>query len=174
MDGAALAEAFTRATLPEGMIGVVLTGPFMPESGKRRLARLAAGNPRLRLIDFLAEPAALLRRADCVVTMGGYNCVCEALCAGKRALVVPRVRPRVEQWIRAKRFGEMGLLDVLHPDDASAEALSAWIGACDGRGDRSVRAEIDFGGLDRLPGLMTELLSGAETDPSEEGAAHVA
>jgi predicted glycosyltransferase len=156
------------------MIGVVLTGPFMPESGKRRLARLAAGNARLRLIDFLAEPAALLRRADCVVTMGGYNCVCEALCAGKRALVVPRVRPRVEQWIRAKRFGEMGLLDVLHPDEASAEAVSAWIGACDARPATSARDQIDFGGLERLPAFMMEMLPGAEADRSEEGAAHVA
>ena len=112
----------------------------------------------MRVVDFIAEPASLLRRADCVVTMGGYNCVCEALCSGKPALVVPRVKPRVEQWIRARRFGEMGLLDVLHPDEASPEAISRWLHGCGSEASASPRMDVDFGGLERLPGLMAELL----------------
>jgi predicted glycosyltransferase len=157
-DGGALAEAFSRAVLPEGMMAVVLTGPFMPAEVKLRLSALTAANPRLRVVDFIAEPASLLRRAGCVVTMGGYNCVCEALCAGKPALVVPRVKPRVEQWIRARRFGEMGLLDVLHPDEASPAAISRWLHGFGSGAAAGPRVEVDFGGLERLPGLMAELL----------------
>jgi predicted glycosyltransferase len=158
-DGAALAESFARAPLPDDMQAVVLEGPFMPPDARRRLLGLAAANPRLRVLDFIPEPAALLRRADCVITMGGYNCVCEALSAGKRPLVVPRVNPRIEQLIRARRLGELGLLDVLHPDDATPEALSRWLHDFNPtRRQTSPREAMDFSGLERLPELMNQLL----------------
>ena len=158
-DGGGLSEAFARAALPEEMVGVVLTGPFMPADVKRRLSEMSTANRRLRVVDFVTEPAALLRLADCVVTMGGYNCVCEAICAGKRTLVVPRVRPRMEQWIRAQRFAHLGFVDVLHPDHAGPEALSRWLHAsCRTPSHPRPVFDIDFGGLGRLPGMMSELL----------------
>jgi len=57
--------------------------------------------------------------------MGGYNTFCEILSLDKRALLVPRVNPREEQLIRARRAAELGLVDMLHPDEAENPKLMA-------------------------------------------------
>ena len=56
-DGASLAEAFVRAQLPEGTIGVLLTGPYLPAAVQRELRRLAADQPRLRILEFVPTRA---------------------------------------------------------------------------------------------------------------------
>ena len=48
--------------------------------------------------------------------MGGYNTFCEILSLDKRALIVPRVVPRLEQRIRAMRAQELGLVRALEDD----------------------------------------------------------
>ena len=48
--------------------------------------------------------------------MGGYNTYCEILSFDKPALIVPRVRPREEQLIRARRAAELGLVEMLLPE----------------------------------------------------------
>jgi predicted glycosyltransferase len=44
----------------------------------------------------------LIGAADVVVSMGGYNTVCEILSQGKPSLIIPREQPRREQLIRAQ------------------------------------------------------------------------
>jgi predicted glycosyltransferase len=122
-----------------------------------RLRRIEDSNPRLTVVEFVREPMRLLQRAERIVSMGGYNTTCEALSLGKRSLIVPRVRPRVEQWIRAKSFQRLGLVDVLHPDDVTPEALSRWL-ASDGRSETDAPAKIDLNGLSRIPELVQEAL----------------
>jgi predicted glycosyltransferase len=158
-DGAELAEAFAKVDFPPSTNAVLISGPFMPADAQSRLRRLAAGRRRFRVLDFITEPDLLLRHADLVVAMGGYNTVCEVLSFEKRALLVPRVKPRREQLIRVQRLHDLGLVDMLHPDDVSPAALSAWL-ADDSRPSPHVRGRLDFGGLARLPHLLDELLSG--------------
>ncbi|MDQ3687734.1 MAG: glycosyltransferase [Acidobacteriota bacterium] len=155
-DGALLAEAFAAAELPPGNIGVILTGPFMSRAAQQRLRRLAS--PRLRVLEFVSEPTLLLQRAERVIAMGGYNTTCEMLSFEKRALLVPRVRPRQEQMIRAERLRDLNLLDVLHPDELCPRALSAWL-AADPQPLPPVRDLIMLDGLTRLPQLLDELLA---------------
>ena len=59
----------------------------------------------------------LIAGAKAVVAMGGYNTFCEILSFDKRALIVPRTQPRMEQFIRAKRAEELGLSSMLTDDD---------------------------------------------------------
>lgn len=159
-DGAAIAHAFVHASLPDDMVAVLLTGPFMPEDVRRTLMQQAGRGTRRRIVEFLPEPCALLRRAERVITMGGYNSVCEVLFAHKRALVVPRVRPRLEQWIRAERLRQLGLLDVLHPDAIDAQSITRYLGAPRiGPQPNPAEEAMDFGGLARLPRLLDELLA---------------
>ena len=155
-DGAALAQAFEGAELPPDTNGVLITGPCMPEQVRRRLALRAAQRPDRRVVPFLSEPTRLLRHADYVVAMGGYNTVCEVLSFGKPALIVPRVKPRREQLIRAQRLQALGLVEVLHPEDLSPAALTHWLA----RARTPVRAweRIDFNGLSRVPQLLEDLL----------------
>lgn len=157
-DGAHLAEAFAQAELPPALNGVLLTGPFMPPEVQQRLHRWAAHHPRLRVLEFIPEPASLIRGADRVIAMGGYNTVCEVLSYEKPALIVPCLRPRREQWIRAERLHALGLLDVLHPDAISPRALTAWLRR-DLGAPPQVRERIDLNGLARLPDLLADVLA---------------
>ena len=126
-DGAALAEAFVQAALPTHATGVLLTGPFMPAEVQKRLYAWAKHNPKLQIIDYIEEPTLLIERASRLIAMGGYNTTCEILSFHKPALIVPRVTPRLEQWIRAEHLQQRGLVDILHPEAISAEALSHWL-----------------------------------------------
>src|SRR6266498_159441 len=126
-DGVNLAEAFVRTDFPPDTTGVIVTGLYMPGEFRQRLRRSAEARPCLRVLEFLSEPAPLIQRADRVIAMGGYNTMCEVLSFEKRALIVPRVRPKPEQWIRAKRMQELGLVGMLHPDQLTPEALAEWL-----------------------------------------------
>jgi predicted glycosyltransferase len=157
-DGGALAHAFIATELPQDAFGLILAGPQMPADTLDELRELAAHANRVRVLRFLPEPAPLLGSADRLITMGGYNSTLEAVSFGKPALIVPRVRPRQEQWIRADRFRALGLLDVLHPDDLSPQSLGAWLAR-----EREVQpseAVIDLGGLPRLLQFLAEMRAG--------------
>jgi predicted glycosyltransferase len=152
-DGIGLARAFIATEFPHDAFGVVLAGPQMPAEMLEELRRQAAGTARVRVLRFVPEPAPLLDRADRLITMGGYNSTLEAVSFEKPALVVPRVRPRQEQWIRAERFSALGLLDVLHPDELLPQRLSAWLSLERPR-PRSCEV-VDLGGLPRVVQLLT-------------------
>lgn len=174
-DGADLAEAFAQAELPPNTNGVILTGPFMPAEVRQNLHNLAAQQPRLKVLEFVAEPTLLLNQADRVIAMGGYNTTCEVLSFEKRALIVPRVQPRREQFVRAERLAALGLLDLLHPHEINPRTLTQWL-AKDGAAPqirdseallRSPKAKlpkasadrVDLNGLARLPQLLEEVLA---------------
>lgn len=156
-DGARLAEAFAATELPAGTNGVILTGPHMPAGVRQRLQAASFDQDRRRVVDFLPEPGLLWEQADRVITMGGYNSVSDALSYGKPTLVVPRVQPRREQLVRAERLRDLGQIDMLHPDNVSAPALTDWL-----RRPAlvpTVPAGIDLHGLDRLPGIVRDILT---------------
>ena len=168
-DGSAVADAFVQTDLPPDMTGVIVTGPYMPNAAQRRLRRRAARRRDMTVLEFVPEPAPLINRADRIVAMGGYNTMCELLSFEKHALVVPRVT-NAEQWIRAQRMRELGLIHVLHPDRLGPEALGAWLARDLGPPPPS-HTKIDFGGLTRIPCLLAELL-GVSAEPFELAAAN--
>jgi predicted glycosyltransferase len=157
-DGGALANAFIRADLPPDTTGVLVTGPLMPWKERLQVHREAAQRRfRFHVLDFLPDPAPLVERADRIIAMGGYNTICEALSFEKHALIVPRVKPEPEQWIRAQRLRDLGLVEVLHPGQLSARALTEWLARDPGPAPSS-RSQVDLGGLTRIPALTAELL----------------
>ncbi|GAB4374661.1 MAG: glycosyltransferase family protein [Elainellaceae cyanobacterium] len=156
-DGERLAEAFIQADLPPEMHGVLLTGPFMPARVRQRLQQQAAKRSNLMIVNYLAEPALLLNRADRIIAMGGYNTTCEILSFQKRALIVPRIQPRQEQQIRAERLQQLGLVDMLLPDQVSPQALTAWLAQADD--PPLVRDRVDLHGLTRIPQFLAALLN---------------
>jgi|GEM_PF-74519 len=105
---------------------LILTGPFLGAKLLRRFRNEIEGLPA-RLVEFVSSTSPYMKRADLIVSTGGYNTMIQTLTFGKKALVIPRVMHRKEQLIRARRFEEMGLVTCLHPDDVTPEHLYATI-----------------------------------------------
>jgi len=157
-DGPPLAETFAQVDFPHGANGVILTGPYMPVEVLERLYRMAQDRPRLRVIKFVTDPDLLLSLADRVVAMGGYNTVCELLAFGKPALIVPRTKPRQEQLLRAQRLKNLGLIDVLHPDELCPQTLGAWLSR-DLEPPCGVGQRVNVNGVMNLPRMLQEALA---------------
>ncbi|HKS35228.1 MAG TPA: glycosyl transferase family 28 [Enterobacteriaceae bacterium] len=126
-DGFQLASDFARAEFPQGCMGVLVTGSMMPVAEQEALKQIAGGRNDLLIVGFVAEPLELLRQARSVVAMGGYNTTTEILSFHKRALIVPRVSPRLEQWIRASRLAARGLVTCIAPQDMCVARLNTWL-----------------------------------------------
>jgi len=104
---------------------LIVLGPYMPAKKRRKLMRKSEPISQIRMIEFDNRMEDLIAGASGVVAMGGYNTYCEILSFDKPALIVPRVAPRQEQLIRAKRATELGLLDMLLPEQAEDPAIMA-------------------------------------------------
>jgi predicted glycosyltransferase len=126
-DGHRIAAAFLAAHRPDGTAAVVVTGPYMDAEARAQLAALAARRPGRYVLGFVDDCAGLIHHARAVVAMGGYNTTLELLAHGVRTLIVPRVRPRREQLVRAERLAALGLVDVCHPDTLTPQGLARWL-----------------------------------------------
>ena len=102
---------------------LVVTGPFMAAAQQRRFRERAKRLPRVEILTFDTNLEDLMERAVGVVAMAGYNTFCEILSLDKRAILVPRVRPRREQVMRALRAASMGLAHTLDPEGPHDPAL---------------------------------------------------
>jgi predicted glycosyltransferase len=119
-DGEALVDWVLRAYESERALpwpAIIVLGPFMPPELQADFMQRAERIERVEAITFSPHMESLMARAAGVVAMGGYNTFCEILSFDKRAIIVPRTKPRREQLIRAMRAQEMGLLSVLVDDD---------------------------------------------------------
>lgn len=115
-------------TLEQGLCDsynfVLLTGPFANLATVERAKKLQTERKNLKVIEFTSNAVGLFQRSNLVITMGGYNSVCELLQMKKYPLILPRVKPREEQLIRAKVFHARGLCDYIHPEELTPRLLA--------------------------------------------------
>ena len=103
---------------PGGLPPALLVfGPFMSSDHQAAFTSRAERLPKVQTITFDARPERLMASAAGIVAMGGYNTFCEILSFDKPALIVPRTTPRLEQYIRARRAAELGLIAMLPGSD---------------------------------------------------------
>jgi len=95
---------------------LLVLGPFMHSDRQSDFIQRAAKLDNVEAITFDAQLEHLMAKAIGVVAMGGYNTFCEILSFDKRALIIPRTRPRMEQYLRATRAKEFGLVSMLEDD----------------------------------------------------------
>jgi len=139
---------------------VLVCGPEMAKGQHQRILADAASLPKVSVIEFSDDMMGLMEAADLVVSMSGYNTVCELLTLKKRAILVPRVRPVLEQWIRAERLASLGLMRAIHPDALTPGGLMGAVVEELGRINvQSSRFyQIDLDGLTRVSESVGELL----------------
>jgi predicted glycosyltransferase len=153
-----LLTAFAGGERP-GMRLVVVTGPLMAGATARALREQAASNPGVTMIEFDPDLPALVAAADCVVSMGGYNSMTELLAAGTPGVIVPRVEPRLEQWIRASAMAQRGLCTLVHPADASPRRLADAVMASLLTGRRTIPLPFRVDGAARVSAEVRELMN---------------
>ena len=125
-DGFAVMDAYLNmlesASTSLPFKSVLITGPFMADREAKevneRARRLGA-----KTYQFCRVMEKMLAAADLVVSMGGYNTVCEILSQGTPALIIPREVPRKEQIIRAQVLYNHNLVDYIPWHSLSPEIL---------------------------------------------------
>lgn len=161
-DGYELFSAALRATgnlarrLPVQTL--LVTGPELGTEQTQAICSAARSRNDLRLIEFTDDLISYMNAADAVISMAGYNTVCELLTLGKRAILIPRVKPVEEQRIRAERLAGFGAFRILLPDELTPHIL-----------ERAIEEELelararmplskspDLGALPRITALLQE------------------
>src|SRR5215469_16326871 len=134
---------------------IFIAGPLM-EHGLKKTLRGQGAELNIRVLSHVHESLGYLEAADLVITMAGYNSICEILNLKKKALVIPREGPRAEQRMRSRIFAERGIFDVLYANQLSPENLAARIVA--NLTDCSVQDEpaIDADGANYVAQLFAE------------------
>ena len=115
----AMLESFSHAP---PFKSVLITGPFMPKQERKDVFKRAK-RLRVRTYHFYRQMEKIFAVANIVVSMGGYNTLCEILSQGTLSLVIPRETPRKEQIIRARAFHRQNLVDYIPWDNFSPGLL---------------------------------------------------
>jgi predicted glycosyltransferase len=130
-DGYQLLKCYLKGLRLQKDVGntktLVICGPEMIESQRKHILSLIDSCPNIIVQNFTDDMMACMNAADLVISMGGYNTVCELLTLHKRAIVIPRVMPVQEQWIRAERMSSLGLLRAIHPEKLTPSILMATV-----------------------------------------------
>jgi len=126
-----LVLAAYRGSEPLPYYAVIVLGPFMTAEMRQGFHQQADGLDQVRLVDFHPRMESLIVGAAGMITMGGYNTFCEILSFDKPALIYPRVTPRTEQLIRARRADELGIVTMLDPRTITVDQLRGYIESFD-------------------------------------------
>ncbi len=148
-----------RADFPD-LVGMVVTGPLMPVAQQ---AALEARTTTWCRVVPRADTFRLMRASDAILSMGGYNSVCEALSTARPLVIVPRETHKVEQAIRAELLAARGLARCIHPNALNPERLAEalkWALCRDPRAHaRRVREIVpSFDGAARLTAYLSRWL----------------
>ncbi len=154
----------SKANIPYPAL--IVLGPFMPPEKQSEFMQRIEPLDNIEVITFEAHMESLMANAIGVVAMGGYNTFCEILSLDKRAIIIPRTKPRLEQYIRASRADDLGLLSMLEDnglEDNSNRNINTMITALCHLPQQQKPSETVMpgllSGLDNMNILATKLLN---------------
>ncbi len=151
-------EAAQRFSSNQSIRTVVVTGPELSLDKRNSLAGVASRSSGISVVEFLPDMLSHMHAADVVVSMGGYNTICELATLNKRAVVVPRVQPVMEQAIRMERISDYGPFIAVSPIDLQANILSdAILTQLQLRREHPCNKwELDMGALPRISTILDQ------------------
>jgi predicted glycosyltransferase len=137
---------------------VVVAGPELATEQHRQLGAAAAMTPQTKLVEFLPDMLSHMHAADVVISMGGYNTVCELATLHKRAVVVPRAEPVQEQSMRMERMAGLGQFETLALATLDPRALANAVLRQLEAAEHRTRSDwhLDMGALPRIARLIGE------------------
>lgn len=135
---------------------LLVTGPELRPAESRSIQMAARSRAGLQVIEFTDQLMSYMQAADVVISMAGYNTICELLTLGKRCITVPRVRPVEEQKIRAQRLAHLGAVRIMLPDELTPllleNALEEELQLA--QAGVPVSAAVDLGALPRITAVL--------------------
>lgn len=160
-DGFPLVESYLKGlqtlSAETSLRSMILCGPEMPLHHQATLQKLALQCPGADVQIFTDQLLGYLESADLVVSMGGYNTLTEVLSLGKKSVVVPRVQPSQEQWIRAQRFMARGWVRAIHPESITPRSLIQTVLEELNALPSPSNLTINFNGLPQISHCLSEL-----------------
>jgi predicted glycosyltransferase len=150
---------------------LIVTGPALAPDRARAIHGMAQAHSSVHVLDFSDDMLSCCNAADVIVSVAGYNTVCEILTFRKQAVVVPRVHQVEEQRIRAERMSKRALFQMILPGDLSPQLLmDAVVSHLDSPHTSAAEGEdtINLGVLPRVRRLVMDLL--AQDDGSMDSA----
>ena len=160
-DGSSMIETYLDglSNLPRNVAlkSTVVFGPQMLADKRAALVSSFGYLTDVEFREFEPDLTELYAEADLVVSMAGYNTVCELLSFGRNAILVPRAQPVKEQLIRARLLSSAGLFEMVEPNELTPETLMTKVlASLKHAADLPVR--VDLQGLPRIRERMRELL----------------
>lgn len=164
-DGSRMIQAYLEglSNLPRNVAlrSTIVFGPQMSADTRAEITTRFEYLTDVEFREFEPGLMELYAQADLVVSMAGYNTVCELLSFGRNAILVPRAEPVKEQLIRARLLKAAGLFEMVEPDELTPETLIAKVlHGLNYPADLPVR--IDLQGLPRIRERIRELLEEEE------------
>jgi predicted glycosyltransferase len=160
-DGSDLIQAYLDglASLPRriALRTTVVFGPQMAPACRAAILERYGSFADVTFLDFEADLTERYAECDVVVSMAGYNTICELLSFERRAVLVPRAEPVGEQLLRARLFAARGYLDLVEPQDLDPELLIAKVLAAL-EDPRPPAHGLDLDGLPRIRQRVRRLL----------------
>jgi predicted glycosyltransferase len=140
---------------------LLVTGPELGPERTQEFSSAAQSSDQLQVIEFTDDLMSYMNAADIVISMGGYNTICELLTLEKRSIVVPRVRPVEEQKIRAERLAGFRAFRTILPDELTPrileDAIEEELQLAQSTGPLSTR--VDLGALPRITAMLQKEVS---------------
>ena len=160
-DGSPMIEAYLEglSNLPRhvALQSTIVFGPQMSAETRASLVDRFGYLADVEFREFEPDLTELYASADLVVSMAGYNTVCELLSFGRNAILVPRAEPVKEQLIRARLLAGAGLFEMVEPDELTPDFLLAKVLlSLKDAAEQPVR--VDLQGLPRIRERVRELL----------------
>ncbi|MDJ0619790.1 MAG: glycosyltransferase [Calothrix sp. MO_192.B10] len=143
---------------------LVLCGPEMSTPRKQALFQKAEKYPQVQMKEFTDDLMSYIVASDTIISMAGYNTVCEILSAAKPALIVPRVQPSQEQLLRAARMNRLGLFQVIHPHNLTPELLMDSLLNLLSTDELAPSIQLDMNALPRISHYINRLFSIKESE----------
>ena len=143
---------------------LMVFGPELAPAQADALGEAAKRRGGIQMLEFTDDMMSCMNAADVVVSMAGYNTICELLTLRKRAVVIPRVKPVLEQKIRAERMAELSAFAMIHPDELNPRTLERAI-ADQLRSlhhSKDAPSLVDLDALPRITEILTDLRVPAE------------
>ncbi|NJO77535.1 MAG: glycosyltransferase [Cyanobacteria bacterium RM1_2_2] len=162
-DGYQLVDTYLKgleASTPHSRLkSLIVSGPEMPAAYREQLRQRIEVLPNVILQEFTDDLVSYMDAADVVVSMAGYNTIGEILSLNKRAVVVPRIQPVEEQWIRAERMAKLGLFQTIHPSNLTPQSLMQCIETeLETATSTQKAAQIDMNALPRIATYLSRLV----------------